>query len=75
MASQYFFTGAAVLLNALGGHSIAIEMMDAMETPSEVKAGAYLLFASCAVLKFYPKFSACAFRDGIADQSSCRRAS
>ena len=30
---QYFFTGAAVLLNSLGGHAIAIEMMDAMEVP------------------------------------------
>lgn len=33
--SQYFFTGAAVLLNALGGHAIAFEMMDVMETPAQ----------------------------------------
>ncbi|KAL6756332.1 transmembrane amino acid transporter protein-domain-containing protein [Haematococcus lacustris] len=34
-APQYFFTGCAVLLNALGGHSIMIEMMDAMESPKQ----------------------------------------
>jgi hypothetical protein len=34
--SQFFFTGAAVLMNALGGHSIAMEMMDAMQTPRQV---------------------------------------
>lgn len=37
-APQYFFTGAAVLMNALGGHSIAVEMMDAMETPKQYTA-------------------------------------
>jgi hypothetical protein len=29
-ASQYFFTGTAVILNAIGGHAIMIEMIDAM---------------------------------------------
>jgi hypothetical protein len=27
---QYFFTGTAVILNAIGGHAIMIEMIDAM---------------------------------------------
>jgi hypothetical protein len=29
-----FFTGGAVLLNAMGAHSIALEMMDAMQKSS-----------------------------------------
>lgn len=28
--------GSAVLMNALGGHAIAMEMMDVMETPRQV---------------------------------------
>lgn len=35
--AQYFFTGSAVLMNALGGHAIAMEMMDVMETPKQVR--------------------------------------
>jgi auxin influx carrier (AUX1 LAX family) len=34
-APQYFFTGCAVLLNALGGHSIMIEMLEVMDTPKQ----------------------------------------
>lgn len=34
-APQFFFTGSAVLMNALGGHAIATEMMDVMETPKQ----------------------------------------
>lgn len=30
-----FFTGGAVLLNAMGAHSIALEMMDAMQKSSQ----------------------------------------
>ena len=36
---QDFFTGAAVVLSAVGGHAIAVEMMDAMESPKHVRKG------------------------------------